>query len=133
MVSKIKKHDKNKKIEIDDKDKDKDLEYTILATNTVIQIISLQLYKMLTEVPISIVDLASDTIILTLSNILLNKISKVNTHLNTQLKDVYYPLTSALFFSGYNNVMYNSSYIKSLSLITPITIGEYYFLKVEKY
>jgi len=101
----------------------------ILYANIGLQILSAQLFKYLTNIEIKKVDVISDAIILSLSNIVLYKASEVNTHLTTTLKEIYYPLTSTLFYSAYNYAMYDESYIKSLSLIVPITIGEYYGFK----
>jgi hypothetical protein len=106
---------------------------TLLTTNTIVQILGLQLYKYFSNKEITGIDFVSDSIILTLSNLTLNKISQVDTYLATTIKDIYYPVTSALFFTAYNNMMYDASYIKSLSLIAPLTIGEYYFLKLTNY
>jgi len=102
---------------------------TILTWNTIGQIALLQIYKKFTNVEIKGLDFISDSVILILGNLGLNKISQTNTYLSNSITEIYYPLTSTLFFTAYNNIMYSASYVKTLSLIVPFTILEYYAYK----
>lgn len=82
------------------------------------------------------VNLVTDAIFLGLGNFVLSEIANpypesllgggLSNRLNTSLKAAYYPVSSALMFSAYSNMMYNNSYIRSLSISAPIMIGETY-------
>lgn len=82
------------------------------------------------------VNLVTDAIFLGLGNFVLSEIANPNpdsllggglsNRLHTSLKAAYYPVSSALMFSAYSNMMYNNSYIRSLTISAPIMIGETY-------
>lgn len=82
------------------------------------------------------VNLVTDAIFLGLGNFVLSEIANpspdsllgggLSNRLQTTLKAAYYPVSSSLMFSAYSNMMYNNSYIRSLTISSPLMIGETY-------
>ena len=71
----------------------------------------------------------TDFIFLGFGNIILSSLANnysVSGRLNTTLKAAYFPTTSMLLFSGYSSIMYNHSYVRSMSISIPITLAETY-------
>lgn len=74
-------------------------------------------------------NLITDFIFLGFGNLILSSIANnpsVSGRLNSTLKAAYFPSTSMLLFSGYSSIMYNHSYVRSMSVSIPITLAETY-------
>lgn len=82
------------------------------------------------------INLVTDFIFLGIGNFILSTIAdpspesitggSLSNRLHTSLKAAYFPVSSALMFSAYSNMMYNNSYIRSFTITAPIMIGETY-------
>lgn len=71
----------------------------------------------------------TDFIFLGFGNFILSSLANnysVSGRLNSTLKAAYFPTTSMLLFSGYSSIMYNHSYVRSMSVSIPITLAETY-------
>jgi len=81
-------------------------------------------------------DTVTDFIFLGITNTLLYIISdyrvesptggQFSNRLSPALRAAYYPTASALTFSAYSNMMYNNSYIRSMTISAPIAAAETY-------
>jgi hypothetical protein len=102
--------------------------------NTLVQVGLTEIMRYFNNQDISIIDVTTDVVILSLSNYGLNYIS--DDFLESQIsyngktsnfRKAFYPLSSNLFYSLYNNMLYENSYVTSFALFTPVMIAETVF------